>query len=96
MNIMGEIKEYGVIRKEECSMLDTRLEHMIKDMKRYKEKVHWAATESSEDDRVNIGMEYIREFEYQLQIIVRSVVEVEKINARLDLLRDMKGVSDES
>ena len=40
MNIMGEIKEYGVIRKEECSMLDTRLEHMIKDMKRYKDSNH--------------------------------------------------------
>ena len=90
MNVLDEMNEYGNFRKSECIELESRLDILMKNIKHYKNKVHWASTVSPEE-RINIGMENIRDFENQLQMITQNVVNIEKLNARIEVLRDMRG-----
>lgn len=86
---MEMMKDYGEDRQESCKEVAERLGNMIKDMQRLKEKAEWAAT-AKHDERVNLGIVYIDSIESQLQLIRRALVDIEKDNAVLDVLRDME------
>ena len=86
---MEMMKEHGEGRQESCKEVAERLENMIKDMQRLKEKAEWAAT-AEHDERVNLGTVYIDSIESQLQVIRKALVNIEKNNAVLDVLRDME------
>ena len=90
MSVLDKMNEYGNFRKSECIELESRLDILMKNIKHYKDKVHWASTVSPEE-RINIGIENVRDFENQMQMIMQSVVNIEKLNARIEVLRDMKG-----
>jgi len=86
---MEMMKDYGEGRQESCKEVAERLGNMIKDMQRLKEKAEWAAT-AKHDERVNLGTVYIDSIESQLQVIRKALVNIEKNNAVLDILRDME------
>ena len=86
---MEMMKDYGEGRQESCKEVAERLGNMIKDMQRLKEKAEWAAT-AEYDERVNLGTVYIASIESQLQVIRKVLVDIEKDNAVLDVLRDME------
>lgn len=86
---MEMMKDYGEGRQESCKEVAKRLGNMIKDMQRLKEKAEWAVTAKC-DERVNLGTVYIDSIESQLQVIRKALVNIEKNNAVLDVLRDME------
>ena len=86
---MKMMKDYGDERQESCKEVAERLGNMIKDMQRLKEKAEWAAT-AKHDERLNLGTVYIDSIESQLQVIRKALVNIEKNNAVLDILRDME------
>lgn len=85
---MEMMKDYGEGRQESCKEVAERLGNMIKDMQRLKDKAEWATT-AEHDERVNLGTVYIDSIESQLQVIRKALVNIEKNNAVLDVLRDM-------
>lgn len=82
------VNDYGVRRNEVCRELNERIACFIKDAESLRRKAYYGQTVEP-DERLNIENINISMLENELQMIRRNVIEIEKINAVLDVLRDM-------
>ena len=89
MNNEEMLNKYGLKRIDKCREISERLKSLNKEVERLQRKAYWAKT-AEPDERVNIGMFDVEELESRLSLIRKDVAELEKINAVLDFLRDVK------
>lgn len=89
MNKEEMLNKYGLKRIEKCREISEELKSLNKEAERLQRKAYWAKT-AEPDERVNIGVFDVEELESRLSLIRKDVAELEKVNAVLDFLRDVK------
>ena len=88
MNAHKKMETIGVLRQDNCRGIESRIDTLIRRLQRLNKKVEWAKT-AEPDEPVNIGMFELNEVYNQLQLIASDVVELEKQNTMLDLLKEI-------